>query len=1141
MRLIEIFLVSAVLVSLLTNLTGWKKSRLLARLIVYISIVLLFIHWILEGLRWQLWPVYIVACAIFLVHLISGLRYKNQFRSRYKKKTIWKAILIIIGLLLSVASIILAYVLPVFDLPEPTGPYPIGTTELHFIDYNRHQDYTSINSGSRQIPVKVWYPASERNNECAPYLDPAETEALAVFNNLPPFLLSHFALVETHSGTDLAVADGAFPVVIYLPSGFVAQATALCEELASNGFIVIAVNHVHWNAYTTDSSGTVVVNDRSNKYYRQMWQEELSDRTGQLKDRITLAENSLTKLQLYNKLNESMPTEVQDIHEWSHDVSFIINQLQKEQGLIDLAKAIDFSRIAVIGFSKGGAAAGQVCIDDHRICAGINLDGFMFGDIVDSVIPCPFMFIHSEPFVAEAYINDAYYSKSPEKSILMKVSGAKHANFSDMSLWGELITAQENFGSINGHRVIEIMNTYVLAFLNSTLNGTVESLLTCPSGEYWEVEILKKVGSSDIKITPLSGEYLGQKPPGCEPKLLAQGIIPYDGIQHCFPTFTPDGKEVYWMSGKFIDDRFKGTIWYMKEKYGIWSSPKIAAFSGEYNDHAPFFTSDGNRLYFSSDRPGGFGKAKNIWYVDRTESGWSNPINLGSPPNTDLGATQASFTSDGTVYFIGQYEGTQWKTAIYRSKLINGKYQQPEVLDSPIRTAFADVYPFIAPDESYLIFGSTRPGGNSIETDLYFSCRNPDDTWETPIHLNEEINNGMSVSFPFISHDGKFLFFNRFDSTGTDKFYWVDARVIETMKSYTASLKIQKSGVDKNMTSRLNYLLDSCRSNLDIVGLSAAIVWSDGREWTGVSGNSTDEQPIRDDMLFGIGSATKTYIAALMLKYVENELLNLDDQVTKWLSDLPVELADITIRQLLNHTSGLFNYMEHSDYNTALFAFPDTIWTARSLLNSFMQAPYAKPGNVWHYSAANYLILGMIIEKLSGNVVHDAIRNELLQPLDLSDTYLYPQELYSTDRMAHLWMVLDTGGAPVDINLLVGKPPLRGMFSSVWTAGAINATALDAATWLTDLFAGRIITKASLDEMRHPTPLSGDINYGLGLITEDIEETKAVGHSGGIGYSSLVLHFVTDSLSVAVLGNCQFNPKPVVSALYREVKGVKFP
>jgi D-alanyl-D-alanine carboxypeptidase len=636
----------------------------------------------------------------------------------------------------------------------------------------------------------------------------------------------------------------------------------------------------------------------------------------------------------------------------------------------------------------------------------------------------------------------------------------------------------------------------------------------------------------DTADQSLSGPYLGQPPPGAQPSLFAPEALPVNGIQHCFPAFAPNGREVYWMLVEFDDDSPRGQIWFMREVDGIWSKPELAPFSGEFDDHAPVFSLDGQRLYFASTRPGGFGNSKNLWYVEKTNAGWSDPRNLGSPPNTEIGATQATFTAGGSVYFLGRREGTQWETGIYRCRFSDGKYLPPEPLEPPITTLHADVYPFIAPDESYLLFGSSRPGANSTETDLYISLRNADDTWSEPIQLDKSINNGKTVSFSCVTHDGKYLFFNRFDDDGTDKFYWVDAGILDKYGD-RASVRSEKSGNgDERIYVEMNRILDSCRTALGIVGISAAAVWNAGTQWTGTSGIAADERATDDSMLFGIGSATKTYIAALILKYAELGMLNLDDTLGKWVDSDIFDADRITIRQLLNHTSGLFNYMAHPDYVSALYAYPDTLWTVDALLKSFAGESNGQPGQRWEYSATNYLLLGRIIEQVSGRLAAKELRSRLLEPLGLKDTYLYPQELYDTDRMAHLWMVIDSTDLLSDINNLVRHPPLQGLFSSVWTAGAVHATAIDAAKWLSSLLTGKVLKKSSLDAMTQPALQSGSVKYGLGIMTDDINGTLAVGHSGGIGYSSLVLYFPRDSLSLAVLCNSDADPRSIVSALH---------
>ena len=280
----------------------------------------------------------------------------------------------------------------------------------------------------------------------------------------------------------------------------------------------------------------------------------------------------------------------------------------------------------------------------------------------------------------------------------------------------------------------------------------------------------------------LSGPYLGQEAPGLEPELFAPGILPTDGVQHCFPAFSPDGKEVYWMRVDLEGERPRGEIRRMRELEGLWHPPELAPFSGEHNDHAPVFSRDGKRIYFSSSRPGGIEKCKSIWYVENSSAGLGEPVCLGSPPNTDLCASQATFTDGGTVYFVGKKPGAQWGMGIYRSRFEDGEYKEPEALGGTINTTAADVYPFISRDGSYLIFGSSRPGTFSPETDLYLSLLTAGGGFAAPKHLGESINNGRTVSFSFVTHDGKYLFFSRFDGEAeesTDVFYWADAKILD--------------------------------------------------------------------------------------------------------------------------------------------------------------------------------------------------------------------------------------------------------------------------------------------------------------------------------------------------------------------------
>lgn len=291
------------------------------------------------------------------------------------------------------------------------------------------------------------------------------------------------------------------------------------------------------------------------------------------------------------------------------------------------------------------------------------------------------------------------------------------------------------------------------------------------------------LGDSNIETGPVCspGAYLAQPEPGKGSVQFAPGILSSEGIQHSSPTFARDGREVYWVELETDTRPPKSRIWFMVEEEEGWTKPAIASFSGEWIDNSPCFAPDGQRLYFSSNRPGGFGKL-DIWYIERMDSGWSVPINLGSPPNSAENETQMSVTEKGTVYFVGRMEGKEWERGIYVCRFIDGKYSEVEPLDSIINTTHVDYTPFIAGDESYLILASNRSNPEATRTELFISFRELHGVWTEPTNMGSAINNGFSVTFPQVTPDGGYLFFNRFNDAGTDAFYWIDAGVIDSLR-----------------------------------------------------------------------------------------------------------------------------------------------------------------------------------------------------------------------------------------------------------------------------------------------------------------------------------------------------------------------
>lgn len=277
------------------------------------------------------------------------------------------------------------------------------------------------------------------------------------------------------------------------------------------------------------------------------------------------------------------------------------------------------------------------------------------------------------------------------------------------------------------------------------------------------------------KFPVLKGEYLGQKPPGINPEVFAPGIV--STTQGEFnAAFSPDGKEFYFSVN---EPSGRETMKFMTRKDNQWTPPQAVPFVSPQNDCDPLFSFDGQRLYFISTRPK---KEKagssdwNIWYVERMDADWSKPINIGPPVNSDVDEYYVSLTKDGTIYFSSNRAGGLGSFDIYRSRFVDGHYAKPENLGASINTKYLEHDPFIAPDESYILFTSVdRPEGFGTG-DLYISSRRKDGTWTKSKNMGKAFNTSGYDFCPIVSPDGKYFFFTR-----RGDIYWVSVEAIQKL------------------------------------------------------------------------------------------------------------------------------------------------------------------------------------------------------------------------------------------------------------------------------------------------------------------------------------------------------------------------
>ena len=302
----------------------------------------------------------------------------------------------------------------------------------------------------------------------------------------------------------------------------------------------------------------------------------------------------------------------------------------------------------------------------------------------------------------------------------------------------------------------------------------------------------------------LTGEYLGQEPPGLEGELFAPGIMS-TGLRELNAAFFPGGKEVIYSVGV---GNMKWALIMIREENGRWNQPEVAPFSGEYGGVDPFVSFDGTTVYYCSNRPkSGQGEPEDnydIWYVKRTDAGWSEPVNMGPPVNSDTHEFYPSLTMDGTIYFQSRREGGIGFSDIYRARLVDGKFLEAELLPEPVNSPDFEGDTFVAPDESYVIVSTMRKEDNFGQADLYISFRTKEDTWLPLKNMGRKINSEANENCQILSPCGRYLFFtsrrgaNISDlssltyetikkawtepQNGNGDIYWVDAKIIEELR-----------------------------------------------------------------------------------------------------------------------------------------------------------------------------------------------------------------------------------------------------------------------------------------------------------------------------------------------------------------------
>lgn len=357
-------------------------------------------------------------------------------------------------------------------------------------------------------------------------------------------------------------------------------------------------------------------------------------------------------------------------------------------------------------------------------------------------------------------------------------------------------------------------------------------------------------------------------------------------------------------------------------------------------------------------------------------------------------------------------------------------------------------------------------------------------------------------------------------------------RFTRRVPAYDLALDRQISpwgSVDADTARELQAILDQGVNRLKVPGLQAYIRTPEGQTWSGTSG-TTDlarEQPLEQDNLLRIGSVTKTFTAAIVLKLVEAGLLDLEDPLAKWLPQLP-EAETITIRNLLNHTSGIVEIIPKGMLKSII---PTTYWGLDELVNLIAsEKPKFAPGSQFDYSNSNYILLGIIAEKISGKTMLQLLHEEIIDPLKLEHTCFIPYEPAPDRLVAGFDRDLSSFPGMLDIS-----PDNTSWATLAFTSGAMASTAEDLGIFFEHLMHADMLAPATLKEMTTfidaPNPGFPQQNgYGLGLMRLDVNGHELIGHVGQFMGATTIAMLSPDEGYIIVI-TCNLSNPELVAVL----------
>lgn len=446
MRLLESLLCVISLITIIYSLFNLRKKNNKNYFVLLVLVPLIIGHFILEGLRWQMFGPYVYILYLLYRFLIVRKKRLSIGEGGEKKPPV------IILLVLVLLSSILVRLFQVNEMPEPSGMYNIGTITFDIVDEDRNELYDGSKDDYRKFRAQFWYPADDVSEGTSTKwmsdgLDASRQIPAQV--GLPGFLLDHSVLIKSHSyeGVNLSTQEESYPIVILSHgwTGFRHLHSDMAELLASHGYIVVSIEHTYGSLATVFENGEVALVNP----------EALPNR-----------EETENFLEYANDL----------VSTYGYDSGRVIDFIEELNQTSLFDNKADLSRVGALGHSTGGGGVVKLALEDSRVKAVFGLDPWVepIGhEQLENGLDIPALFIRSEQW--EVGYNNDYLSTlvkaSTIKAMTYQLNGSNHQDFTMLYMFRPINELTGFSGALDSQESLNIRLDFMLQFFNQTLKG----------------------------------------------------------------------------------------------------------------------------------------------------------------------------------------------------------------------------------------------------------------------------------------------------------------------------------------------------------------------------------------------------------------------------------------------------------------------------------------------------------------------------------------------------------------------------------------------------------------------------------------------------------------------------------------------